>query len=105
MLEQLDAQEGSPVVAVTVDLVKVAQKADAVAPLALMYEAHGSLSGFVQASTAGMAAKKKKKKPRMLMAMSGPKAFERSISDWRWRDYRAGCPCPYRFSFSVAVKA
>lgn len=34
LLEQFDAQEGRLVVAVTVDLVKVAQKADAVAVLA-----------------------------------------------------------------------
>lgn len=36
LLEQLEAQDGRPVVAVTVDLVKVAQKADAVASLAEM---------------------------------------------------------------------
>ena len=36
LLLQLEAQEGRPVVAVTVLLVKVAQKADAVALLALM---------------------------------------------------------------------
>lgn len=58
LLEQLDAHDGRPDVAVTVDLVKVAQNADAVAPLALMYEAHASVSGFVQASTAGTRAKR-----------------------------------------------
>lgn len=69
LLEQLDAHDGRPVVAVTDDLVKVAQKADAVAPLALMYEAHGSVSGLVQAHTAAgeaAAAARKHRKPRIL---------------------------------------
>lgn len=53
LLEQLDAHAGRPVVAVTVDAVKVLQKAEAVALLAVMYEAQGSLSGLVQANATG----------------------------------------------------
>lgn len=56
LLLQYVAQAGRPVVAVTLDWVKVAQKADAVAACAVMKEAHGSESGLVQASTAGMRA-------------------------------------------------
>lgn len=57
LLEQYDAHDGRLVVAVTVDCVKVLQNADAVALLAVMKDAHGSESGFVQASTAGRRAK------------------------------------------------
>lgn len=53
LLEQYEAHVGRAAVAVTVDSVKVAQKADAVAPLADRYEAQESDSGFVQASTTG----------------------------------------------------
>jgi hypothetical protein len=52
LLEHTLAHAGNAVVAVTDDLVNVAQKADAVAAWFVMKEAHGSESGFVQARAA-----------------------------------------------------
>lgn len=56
--EQLLAQDGKLDVAVTVLWVKVAQKGDATAGLALMYEAHALESGLLHPHTAGRRARK-----------------------------------------------
>ena len=53
LLEQYVAHDGKSALAVTLDSVKVAQNADAVASLADRYEAQGSESGSVQAKTTG----------------------------------------------------
>jgi hypothetical protein len=58
LLEQLVAHAGKPVVAVTEDLVKVAQKGDAVALFALMYDAQAFDEGLAQPRTAGRRARR-----------------------------------------------
>jgi hypothetical protein len=58
LLEHADAHAGRPVVAVTVDFVKVAQKAEAVAAWAVMNEAQASESGFVHARARGIRARR-----------------------------------------------
>lgn len=58
LFEHAVAHAGKAVVAVTADLVKVAQKAEAVAACAVINEAQGSESGLVHALTKGTRARR-----------------------------------------------